>query len=449
MKAPAAESSPATSRVDAAYERARRSLAAGVGSVARGPVVGYSRPIFVDHADGPHIWDLDGNRYTDYVLALGPLIHGHRSPHVRARVEKALDRYGPMLGLSHELEAEAAEMVTVAVPGADVVRFSSTGTEAVMMAVRIARGRTGRPLIVKFEGCFHGWSDPVHWSVKPPVDKAGPADAPTPWPAVQGITPSAAEGIVILPWNDPAAVDRLMDERGSDIAAIITEPLMGNLGCIEPQPGYLEHLGKVTRDAGSLLIFDEVITGFRLALGGAQEYYGVTPDLTTMAKALGAGYPVSAVGGSRDAMADVMSEQLPYLGTYNTSPLVMAAVCGSLEGLREPGVFTRLFDLGNRLASGLRDEFRGAGLPAVIRGVGPVFQLWFTDRPALTYRDAVAQARPDFYHLFHEALLKRGVLCHPSQYEHFFVSTVHTDKDIDQTLEVAKGAIAEIRDRFA
>jgi glutamate-1-semialdehyde 2,1-aminomutase len=435
------------SKVDEAYGRARKVLAAGIGSVARGPKVGYERPMFIAKADGVEIEDLDGNRYIDYVLALGPLIHGHRSPRMRARIDAALDQYGPMLGLSHPLEAEAAGLVVDAVPGVDLVRFHSTGTEAVMMAIRTARAYTGRQLIVKFEGHFHGWSDIVHWSVKPALADAGPADRPIPVPAVPGIAP-VADTLIVLPWNDRDALAAAFAERGAEIAAVIMEPMMGNYGCIEPKPGFLELAREITRTNGSLLIFDEVVTGFRLALGGAQEYYGVIPDLTTMAKALGGGYPVSAIGGSHEVMGIIDREELPQLGTYNTSPLVMAAVCGSIEGLMEPGTYDRLFAVGNRLAAGLKEEFRAAGIPVTIRGLGPVFQLWFTDDEAWNYRDAVALGKPNFYRLFHQALLRHGVLIHPSQTEHLFVSTVHTNEHIDRTLEAAKKAVAEVRARY-
>ena len=436
------DSRPKTST--AAYERAKRSLAAGVGSAARGTLVGYKVPLFVDRADGAIVHDVDGNAYIDYLLALGPLIHGHRPPAVQDAVVAALDRLGSMVGLNNDLEAAAAELVVAAVPSVDLVRFSSTGTEAVMMALRIARVVTGRPLIVRFEGNFHGWSDVAHWSVKPALDAAGAAAAPLPVPAVRGIPPELAETMVVLPWNDLGAAELAFAEHGGRIAAVITEPLMANMGCIEAGPGYLAGLRDITRRNGALLIFDEVITGFRLALGGAQAYYGVEPDLTTMAKALGGGYPVSAVGGTAAVMSVVAEQTLPYLGTYNTNPVVMAATAATIEALKGDGVYDELHRLGNRLANGLRDEFRAAGVPATVRGHGPVFQLWFTDEPASTYRDAVGQARTAFFRAFHEAMLARGILFHPSQTEHFFMSTAHTDDLIDQTLERAKDAIREV-----
>lgn len=423
-------------------------LAAGVGSAARGRLAGYRAPITVDRAEGSRIVDVDGRSYIDYVLALGPLIHGHRPAPLREAVDGALDRYGSMVGLGHALEHRAAELVVESVPSADLVRFSNSGTEAVMMAIRIARAVTGRRLIVRFEGHFHGWSDVIHWSVKPPLAEAGPADAPLPVKAMAGIPDALGETIAVLPWNDQTAVDALFRARGAEIAAVITEPLMANCGCIEPQPGFLAHLRDVTSASGALLIFDEVVTGFRLGLGGAQAHFGVSPDLTTLAKALGGGYPVAAVAGTSSALGLVASERLPYLGTYNTNPVCMAAVVATIEALRPNGVYDRLQAIGARLADGLVAEFHAAGLPATWRGHGSVFQIWFTERPAATYRDAVEQARPDFYRRFHEAMLERGVLIHPSQFEHLFVSTAHREADIDQTLAAARDAIREIAPSF-
>lgn len=429
-------------------DRAERFLAGGIGSSARGTKAGYSAPLFVDRAEGATVTGVDGREYIDFLLALGPLIHGHRPPRLRSAVMAALDRYGSMVGLNTELEAQAAEVVVSALPSAELVRFSNSGTEAVMMAYRIARAVTGRPIVVRFEGHYHGWSDIAHWSVKPSESDAGPADAPRPVAAARGIPKIVAEVTIVLPWNNEAALEKVMTERGDEIAAVITEPLMANVGCVEPKPGFLARIRELTLKNGSLLIFDEAVTGFRLSLGGAQQLYGVNPDLTVLAKAMGGGYAVSAVAGTRAAMEIVARQELPYLGTYNTNPLCMAAVIETVKWLREAGVYTRLDELGRRLSSGLRDEFKAAGLPAVVRGPGTVFQVWFTDKPAFTYRDAIAQGKPSFFRLFHEAMLARGVLFHPDQYEHFFVSTAHTFAMVDRTLEAAKAAIGEIAQRF-
>jgi len=441
---------PRIDRSRALYERALRSLAGGVGSMARGTFAGYApHPLYMDRGEGARIYDVDGNEYVDYLLALGPLILGHRPPAVTKAVVETIERSGSMLGTNHPLEPDLAERVVRAVPGADLVRFSNSGTEAVMMALRIARAFTGRRRIVRFEGHFHGWADAIQWSVRPPVAAAGLEHAPRPLPAAPGIPEELAETIVVLPWNRPDLLERTIRDRRSEIAAVITEPLMANNGCVEPQPGFLRAVREVTAAHDVLLIFDEVITGFRLALGGAQERYGVRADLATFAKALGAGYPISAVAGRRDVMELVARNEVPYLGTYNTSSLVVAAAIATLDELARPGTYERLHALGERLANGLRDEFRGAGIPALVQGPGPVFQLWFTETPATTYREAIAKAKPAFYAAFQQAMLRRGVLFHPSQQEHLFLSTAHTDGDVDRTLEAARGAVAEIRDRFA
>jgi glutamate-1-semialdehyde 2,1-aminomutase len=450
MTPPATKLERRIDRSRALYDRALRSLAGGVGSMARGTAAGYApHPLYMERGEGSRVWDVDGNEYVDYLLALGPLILGHRPPAVTRAVVDVLERRGSMLGTNHPLEPELAERVLRAVPGAELVRFSNSGTEAVMMALRLARAFTGKRCVVRFEGHFHGWADTIQWSVRPAIPAAGLEHAPRPLPAVPGIPEELADTLLVLPWNRPEVLERTVRERRHEIAAVITEPLMANNGCVEPQPGFLGTVREITAAHGVLLIFDEVITGFRLALGGAQEHYGVRADLATFAKAMGAGYPISALAGRRDVMELVARNEVPYLGTYNTSSLVVAAAIAALDELARPGTYERLFALGERLANGLRDEFRRAGIPALVQGLGPVFQLWFTDTPATTYREAIARAKPAFYAAFQQAMLRRGVLFHPSQQEHLFLSTAHTDEDIDRTLDAARGAVAEIRDRFA
>lgn len=434
-----------TAHSQALYERSQASLAGGVGSMARGTVAGYHPyPLFVQTGAGAWITDVDGNRYVDYLLALGPLILGHRPTELATAVSRVIHEQGPMLGLSHRLEVEVAELVQAVVPSAELVRFSNSGTEAVMMAIRLARAYTGREKILRFEGHFHGWSDTINVSVKPPLAAAGLEHAPRPIPASPGIPEAVLGTLIIQPWNRPEVLAQTIRERGHEIAAIITEPLMANCGCIEPAAGYLQLLRELTREHGIVLIFDEVVTGFRVALGGAQAYHDVIPDLTTMAKALGGGYPVSAVGGKRAIMELVADNDVPYLGTYNTNSVAMAAAKGTLERLQCPGVYERLHALGDRLKTGLRDAFRRLGIPASTSGPGPVFQLWFADEPPTNWREAVGLARPEWYQLFHRALLRRGVLCHPSQFEHWFISLAHQPEDIERTVAAAEEVVAEI-----
>ncbi len=433
-----------------AYAGGSQYLAGGVGSMARGTGAGYAgHPIVAKSGQGARLTDVDGNEYLDYLLALGPLIHGHRPPAVTQAVTAALADSGSMLGLATELEYAVARQVVEAVPGVDLVRFSNSGTEAVQMALRLARAFTGKEKIVKFEGHFHGWGENIQWSIKPPVPAAGLPHAPRAVPLSPGVPEALGGTLIIQPWNNREVLERTLRERHHEIAAVITEPLMANCGCVEAQPGYLQFLRDLTAQYGVLLIFDEVITGFRLALGGAQAHYNVTPDLTTMAKALGGGYPISAIGGRRDIMELVATNQVPYLGTYNTSTVVMAAAQATLAGLAQPGVYDRLHALGHRLSNGLCSRFRTQGIPCVVQGPGPVFQLWFTDEPATNYREAAAKSKPAFFAAFQRAMLKRGVLFHPSQTEHFFLSTAHTDADVDQTLAAADVAIPEIKGQFA
>ncbi len=428
------------------YERARQSLAGGVGSMARGTGVGYQPyPLFVLRGEGAIIYDVDENPYLDFLLAMGPLILGHRPPEVVAAVKQALDETGSMLGLSAAIEGEVAAMVQQMVPSAELVRFSNSGTEAVMAALRLARAYTGKEKIVRFEGHFHGWSDMINVSVKPPVAAAGLEYAPRPIPASPGIPETFLSTLIIQPWNRPEILEKTIHDRHHEIAAIITEPLMANCGCVEPQPGYLAFLRKLASDHGIVLIFDEVITGFRLAPGGAQEYYGVTPDLSTFSKALGAGFPISAVAGKREIMELVADNRVPYLGTYNTNMLVMAAAKATLKVLCQPGTYERLNRLGEKLKNGLRDIFTRAGVTVTMMGHGTVFQIWFTDKAPTTWREASAAARPEWSGAFHRALLRRGVLCHPSQFEHWFISTAHTEADVDRALQAAEAAVTEIK----
>lgn len=428
------------------YELARQSVAGGVGSMARGTAVGYSPyPLFVRSGDGARIFDVDDNAYIDFLLAMGPLILGHRPPEVVTAVREALENVGSMLGLSTPIEGEVAAMIQQMVPCAERVRFSSSGTEAVMAAIRLARAYTGKEKVVRFEGHFHGWSDTINVSVKPAVSAAGLEHTPRAIPASPGIPEGLLSTLIVQPWNQPEVLERTVKSHHSQIAAIITEPLMANCGCVEPTAGYLTFMRQLASQYGIVLIFDEVITGFRLAPGGAQESYGVIPDLCTLSKALGGGFPVSALAGKRDLMELIADNRVPYLGTYNTNMVVMAAAKATLNVLRRPGTYARLNSLGERLKNGLRDVFGRAGVVVTMTGPGTVFQLWFADRAPTTWREAAAAARADWSGAFHSALLRRGVLCHPSPFEHWFISTAHTEADVDHALDAAESAVTEIK----
>ncbi|MGC8634753.1 MAG: aspartate aminotransferase family protein [Candidatus Limnocylindrales bacterium] len=424
------------------FARAERTIPGGVGSSARGQRAGWEPyPPFVAHAQGSHLTDVDGNDYIDYLLGLGPMLLGHRPPEVTEAVVRAIRELGTVFALPYELETEAAEKVVAAVPSVDLVRFANSGSEAVGTAVRLARAATGRPLILRFEGMYHGWMDTVYWSNHPKLELAGPDERPVPVPAGPGLAPGLADSLLVLQWNDPQAVERVMAERGEEIAAILTEPIMLNTGCILPEPGYLKLLRDLATRYGSVLIFDEVITGFRLARGGAQEYFGVLPDLTAMAKGIAGGFPVAAIGGRRDLMERIADGRYSHSGTYNGNVVAMAAVSAAMDALARPGTYEGLFAHGNRLLEGLRAAAEERGLPVEVQGIGPVGQLWFTEHPIRTYRDAARYARSDLFRLWWQEMLHRGVLFHPSHQENLFVSTAHTDEDIERTLEAARNAL--------
>jgi len=431
-----------TDRSQSLYAAAQEVIAGGVNSGVRGPSAGWvPGPPVVDHGAGPYLWDVDGNRYIDYLLALGPMIHGHAHPHMTEAVTSAIRDIGTMFALPYELEAEAARRIVELVPSAELVRFSNSGTEAVLHATRIARAATGRDVVMRFEGQYHGWADQLEWSHHPPLDAAGPHERPNAIPGSRGIPLAIGPTLAVMPWNDAEVVEAFMKERGDEVAAILTEPIMGNTGVIPPEPGYLEALRRIATEHGSVLIFDEVITGFRVALGGAQAKYGVTPDLTTMAKALGGGFPVSAIVGRRDLMELVSEGEVLHAGTYNASALAMAAVCASIDVLSEPGTHDRLFARAERLMDGFRDVFETRGIPVQVQGVGPMFQIWFSETPIRDYRDAAPHLNSPKYAALALALHERGVMVHPSNIELWFVSTVHSEDDVEATLSAFEGAV--------
>ncbi len=424
------------------FERAKRSIPGGAGSTARMPRNGWKPyPLFVSSGQGSRLTDVDGNEYIDYLLGLGPMILGHRHPAVTKAVSDAIADYGTCFGLPYELEIEAAEKVVQAVPGIEQVRFTNSGSEAVGTAVRLARATTGRRLIVRFEGHYHGWQDTVYWSNHVDPALAGPQDSPRPVAMGPGIPDELKDTLVVLTWNDPESFVRLMEQRGHEVAAVLTEPAVLNTGCILPEPGYLELLREKTTEYGALLIFDEVITGFRFARGGAQEYFGVIPDLTTLAKGLGGGFPVAAIGGSTEAMRLVADGTYSQSGTYNANVIQCAAVSATMDILAEPGLYERQRAVGYRLADGLANLAAENGLDAYVAGLGTVFQLWFSAQPIKNWRDAARTADEAAFTIWYQEMLVRGVLFHPLQFENLFVSLVHTDDDIDQTLTAAADAL--------
>ncbi|RDH74611.1 aminotransferase class III-fold pyridoxal phosphate-dependent enzyme [Mycolicibacterium moriokaense] len=434
-----------TPHTRALFERARRTIPGGAGSTARLPRNGWKPyPIFMADGAGSRLTDVDGNGYIDYLLGLGPMILGHRHPAVTSAVRRAITDLGTCFGLPYELEIQAAEKVVDAVPGIEQVRFTNSGSEAVGTAVRLARATTGRRLIVRFEGHYHGWQDTVYWSNHVDLDLAGPADHPRPVAMGPGVPAELEDTLEVLTWNDPESFVKLMDARGDAVAAVLTEPAVFNTGCILPEPGYLELLRSETRKHGAMLIFDEVITGFRFARGGAQEWFGVLPDLTTLAKGLGGGFPVAAVGGTKEAMHLIAEGVYSHSGTYNANTVACAAVAATMDVVAEPGLYERQRALGYRLADGLSQLAAERGLDAYVEGLGTVFQLWFADAPIRNWRDAAAHADEDLFTRWYQEMVTRGVLFHPLQFENLFVSLVHTDRDIDDTLNAAADALTVV-----
>ncbi|MEI7742313.1 MAG: aspartate aminotransferase family protein [Chloroflexota bacterium] len=427
------------------FERASQVLPAGVGSSARSVRAGWvPYPPFIESGLGSRVRDVDGHEYIDYLLGLGPMLLGHRNPEVTEAVIRAISDRGTVFGLPHELEAEAAEKVVAAVPSLDMVRFANSGSEAVGTAVRLARTYTGRKKVLRFEGMYHGWMDTVYWSNHPKLELAGPDEAPVPVPAGAGMAPHVGESLVIAQWNDVAALERALVENEGEIAAIITEPMMLNTGCIMPLPGYLAAMRDLATKHGAVLVFDEVITGFRLARGGGQERFGVMPDLTTMAKGIAGGFPVAAIGGRREIMTLIADGRYSHSGTYNSNVLGMAAVSATMDILARPGVYEALDARGAQLLDGFREIATRHGVAHEVQGVGPVGQIWFTDAPIRTYRDAARHARPDVFTSWWREMTSRGVLFHPSQDENLFVSTAHSEEDIARTLEAADASMGAL-----
>jgi glutamate-1-semialdehyde 2,1-aminomutase len=427
------------------FDIACRSIPGGVNSTARATWSGWTPyPLFVQSGNGSRLTDVDGNEYIDYLLGLGPMLLGHRPPRVTQAVVDFIQQRGTVFALPTADEAKLADKIIAAVPGVEQVRLCNTGTEAVLYATRLARAFTGRPKLVRFEGMYHGFSDQVYWSKHPDIARAGPDAHPVPVPQGPGLPRGLDENLIILPWNDADALADAIAREGDSIAAVITEPVMCNTGCILPKPGYLEAMRELTTRHGIVLLFDEVITGFRLGLGGAQARFGVTPDLSVFAKGLGGGFPVAACGGRADIMALVANGKVSMAGTYAANGIAIAAANAALDELATPGLFAKLDVLSDELRAGLGEVLAEAGLPAYVVGVGPLMQVWFAHEPIRDYRDAERHADQKLFDRWWRGMLARGVLFHPGAYENLFVSTAHTRDNIAQTLAAAKDVATEL-----
>jgi glutamate-1-semialdehyde 2,1-aminomutase len=410
------------------YQRSLRSLAGGVSSSLRRAAKPY--PLFFDHGSAAKVYDVDGNRYLDYGLAWGPLILGHAHPTVVEAVQRQAAR-GLTYGAQHELEFQTSELLTELIPCADLVCFANSGTEIVQVALRLARAVTGRRKYLKFEGHYHGWSDEALIAYHPKADEA--LDNPSPVGAGQ-LPPNH---VVIAEWNNRKNVEHIFSQHANEISAIICEPLLANSGCIPPEPGFLEFLRDVSVRCGALLIFDEVITGFRVDLRGAQGRWQVTPDLATYAKAVGGGVPFSVLAGRGKFMERIAGGEVIHAGTLNGNPLSLAAAHATLEVLAADNgaVYQQLRARADRLQKGLAAALEKTRLPFTISGDGPVFQVSFSDKRAKNYRETLA-ASTATYSSFALALLDKGVLVLPDG--RWYVSAVHTNEDIDETLEVVQ-----------
>jgi glutamate-1-semialdehyde 2,1-aminomutase len=429
------------------FERAKESLVEGVNSPSRGAAVYSGGPIMLQRGHGTQVWDADGNEYVDFMMSFGALIHGHAHPKLVSVVSEAMAE-GSHFAAATPAEVEAAERFLRMVPSAEVVRFTNTGTEATMLALRLARAHTGRTTFLKFEGHYHGWYDAFLLNAHGHApEELGPKDAPARIPDSAGIPPATFDDVVLAPWNDVAALERVIKQHGHELAAVITEPIMANMGCIPPREGYLQRLRELTQEYGVLLIFDEVVTGFRYARGGCQEYYGVKPDLSTFGKALGAGFPVGAVAGPR-AILDRMrwgENMVLHYGTFNGHRLTMKVIAANLDLLSKNDAHSKLHATGDAAIAGLRDVFRRRKVQAIVQGFGPMFQIYFTGRDAIhDYRDYCSYADTERYSRFVHLLLERGIYMTPSNGLHWIISTAHTPTDIEKLLRAADEACAQL-----
>lgn len=418
------------------WERAQAVIPGGVNSPVRAFGAVGGEPVFIDSGSGCVVRDVDGNEYVDYVMSWGPLILGHAHPKVIAAVKTACEK-GTSFGMPTEAETMLAERIVECFPGMDQVRMVSSGTEAVMSAIRLARGFTGRDLVIKFEGCYHGHVDGL-------LAAAGSGVATFAIPGTKGVPAAYTDKTIVLPYNSNKPVEEAFSRFGAEIACIIVEPVAGNMGVVPPGTGFLQFLRDITTRHGSLLVFDEVMTGFRVGISGAQGLYDVTPDLTVLGKIVGGGMPAAAYGGRIEIMDKLAPAGPVYqAGTLSGNPLAVAAALAVLEALRDDPPYQRLETSALALEEGLRDAAKSAGIPIRQNRVGSMQTMFFSDRPVKDYASAM-KSDTDRYAAFFHGMLERGVHFAPSQFEAAFVSTAHSAEHIERTINAAREIMKEL-----
>lgn len=426
------------SRSRSLFMEAQRIIPGGVNSPVRAfKSVGMEHPLFIAKGEGAKVWDVDGNSYIDYVGSWGPLILGHRHPEVVQALHACLDEIGTSFGAPTELESKMAELVREAVPSIEMVRMVNSGTEATMSALRLARGYTGRDKIVKFEGCYHGHADHL-------LIKTGSGALTLGIPTSPGVPANIAGNTIIARFNDLENVREIFKLEGENIAAVIVEPVPGNMGCVPPLPGFLQGLREITKEYGALLIFDEVMTGFRVAYGGAQALYGIDPDLTCLGKIIGGGLPVGAYGGKEKIMSMMAPKGPVYqAGTLSGNPLAMTAGITTLTILKNPLVYQELEKNGAYLEKGLVEAAKEAGISISFTRVGSMFCGFFTERQVTDY-DSALSSNVGMFNAYFKLMLEYGVYLAPSQFEAGFLSIAHTQEDLDWTIEATKKALQRL-----
>lgn len=419
------------------YEEALKHIVGGVNSPSRSfAAVGGGAPVFMKKGQGAYFWDEDDNRYIDYLAAYGPIITGFAHPHITEAIKKQTE-LGVLYGTPTKLETELAIMLKKAIPSLDKVRFTNSGTESVMTTVRVARAYTGRNKILKFAGCYHG-----HFDLVLVAAGSGPSTLGSPDSA--GVTESTANEVITVPYNNVNTLQQTFDKWGDDIAGVLVEPIVGNFGMVMPEPGFLDAIKRIAHKAGSVVIFDEVITAFRFMYGGAQNYLGVIPDLTAMGKIIGGGLPIGAYGGKKEIMDEVAPLGPAYqAGTMAGNPLSMASGIACLEVLQAPGIYEEMDRLGRKLEDGIFSINEKYHLPVAINRIAGAMTLYFSDHEVTNYEEAKA-TNSEMFGRFFKLMLEKGVNLAPSKYEAWFLTTEHTEKDIDDTLSAVDYAFSEL-----